>query len=329
MDIQPILSSIQNAKSLILTTHKQCDGDGLGSSLGFYYAMKKANKSVRLFTVDEIPRKYRFLDHGGEIERYDKPHLPIQPTDLALIFDTNDQRLVEPLYSELKKKCKEIIFIDHHPVLNQGPGPTTGSFINTKAASTGEMTYFIIKKLNLSLNQKIARALYTSIVFDTQLFRYIKGSPQSHKVCADLLLYENNPEEVHKFLFSTFTRGKIKLLAKVFSELEFYAEGQIALSLLRSKDLKDFQLNMDDSRDVIDIIMDIESVVLAVLFRQDSDEDYKISLRSRQGIEVLSVAEKFYGGGHPVAAGASLKGKYPVLKKRILDQLLLKFPKAK
>ena len=187
--------------------------------------------------------------------------------------------------------------------------------------------YLILKKLNVPLDSKIARALYTSIVFDTQLFRYIKGSPLTHRICAELLLHEQNPEEVHKNLFSTFSRGKVKLLAKIFKEIEYYKEGQVALSLLRSEDLKSNQLNMDDARDVIDFIMNIESVLVAILFRQDSSNDYKMSLRSREGFEVLTLAEKFKGGGHPTAAGAALKGDYRSIKKQVLDVLLSKWNK--
>ena len=322
MNVKKIASMISKAKSLLLTTHKQCDGDGLGAGLGLYHALKKTNKKVRMLCVDEVPKKYDFLDHKIHLELFNKPHSPLQPIDLALIFDTNDRRLVEPLYSEMEKKCKKILFIDHHPILNQGPEPTAGSFVDTKAASTGEIAFFIIKMLKIPIDANIARAIYTSIVFDTQLFRYVRNSPHSHTICAELLLFEKKPEEVHNHLLSTFSRGKVTLLAKIFKEIEYHANGQIAVSLLRSKDLTDNNLDMDDARDIIDMIMNIKSVLIAALFREDHPQNYKLSLRSRKGIEVLRTAENFQGGGHTHASGATLKGDYQKLKKDILKKLI-------
>ncbi|RME14195.1 MAG: bifunctional oligoribonuclease/PAP phosphatase NrnA [Bdellovibrio sp.] len=322
MQSSNLIKKIQDAKSLLLTTHKQCDGDGLGAQLGLYHSLKKMDKDVRVMCVDDVPKKYRFLDYDKYLEVYERPHKPIEETDLALIFDTNDRRLVEPLFSELEKKCKDILFIDHHPTLNQGPEPTLGSYIDTSAASTGEIAYFIIKTLGVRLDEKIARALYTSIAFDTQIFRYVKSSPVSHLIAAELLEYEKNAEEIHRSLFATHTIDKIGYLSKVLSEVEFFADGRIAIIRLSRKDLKDFNLDMDDSRDVIDMIMNIKTLQVAALFREEEKDTYKLSLRSKGEIEILSIAENFQGGGHMFASGALIKGPFKEIKEKVVSQFL-------
>ncbi|MCB0350942.1 MAG: hypothetical protein KDD38_07150, partial [Bdellovibrionales bacterium] len=126
LNVSGIIKKIHAANSILLSTHKQCDGDGLGAMLGLYHALKKAGKKVRVVAVDEIPKKYKFLEFDKYLERFDELKTEIEPTDLAMIFDTNDRRLVEPLYTRLEKQCDNIIFIDHHPILNQGPEPTPG-----------------------------------------------------------------------------------------------------------------------------------------------------------------------------------------------------------
>lgn len=328
LNVSPLVAQIQGAGSILLSTHRQCDGDGLGAQLGLYHALKKMEKTVRVLCVDEVPKKYGFLEPEKYLEVFEGPHSPIEPTDLALIFDTNDSRLVEPLFSELKKQCKQILFVDHHPILNQGPEPTPGSFIETKAASTGEIAYFIIKALGVRLDEKIARALYTSIAFDTQIFRYVKGSATSHLICAELLEYERNAEEIHRHLFSTYTPGKIAFLAKVLSEIEYFGQGRVAVLKLGGQDIQDNNLDMDDSRDVIDMIMNINSIHAAALFREDASNEFKISLRSKGQIEVLGVAENLGGGGHNFAAGAFVKGSYEGIKNRVVSQLLRRLDDA-
>lgn len=317
-----LIKEIKSANSIILTTHKQCDGDGLGAQLGLYHALKKLDKDVRVLCVDAVPKKYNFLEPEKYLQVFEETHDEIKNTDLALVFDTNDRRLVEPLFSELEKKCKNILFVDHHPVLNQGPEPTLGSYIDTTAASTGEIAYFIIHALGIRLDEKIARALYTSIAFDTQIFRYVKSSPVSHLLAAELLEHERNAGEIHRFLFATHTIGKISYLSKVLSEVEFFAGGRIATLNLSMKDLDDYDLDMDDSRDVIDMIMNINTLQVAALFREESPNVYKMSLRSKGEIEILSIAENFQGGGHMFASGALIEGDYEKIKNKVVDQFL-------
>lgn len=329
LNVDSLAKSVQQAHSILLTTHKQCDGDGLGAGLALYHALKKTGKQVRMLCVDAVPKKYDFLEPRKYLEVFEAPHEPLTSTDLALIFDTNDKRLVEPLYSDLEKSCKTILFVDHHPVLNQGPEPTVGSFIDTRAASTGEIAYFLIKSLGIRLDEKIAKALYTSIAFDTQLFKYVKNSATSHLIAAELLEHLKQAEEIHRHLFSTHTIEKIAFLSKVLGEVEYFGDGKVAILKLRAKDLLDHNLDMDDSRDVIDMLMNINSLQAAGLFREDAPNEYKLSLRSKGRMEVLSIAENFQGGGHMFAAGATLYGKYPDIKKQVVDLLLARLDGCK
>lgn len=321
-NVEKLIHKIQAVRSVILTTHKQCDGDGLGAMLGLYHALRKTGYTVRVLTVDEVPAKYSYLEPEKYLEVFQSEHKPIEKTELALIFDTNDRRLVEPLYTDLELNCREILFVDHHPVLNMGPEPTAGSFIDTRAASTGEIVYFIIKGLGIRLDENIARALYTSIAFDTQLFRYVKSSPTSHLICADLLEYERSPEEIHQHLFSTHSVGKVAFLAKMLAQIEFFGDARVAVLKLASQDLLDHSMEMDDSRDIIDMIMNIGTLQAAALFREESRDIYKLSMRSKGKIEILGIAESFQGGGHLYAAGALLKGSYEELKSQVVDQIL-------
>lgn len=321
LSVDHLVQEIQKAQSIVLSTHRQCDGDGLGAMLGLYHGLKKT-KSVRAMTVDAIPRKYQFLGHERYVQTFEGVHDPIQQTDLALIFDTNDHRLLEPLYSELKAKCKKILFIDHHPILNFGPAPTEGSFIDTRAASTGEIAYFIIRELGLHWDEKMAEAIYTSISFDTQLFRFVKNSANSHLIAADIIQYLKQPEEVHMHLFATHSVSKIQFLSKVLSEIEYYANDHVAVLKIPAIDLKRHKLEMDDARDLIDMVMNIHSVQAAALFREDAPDDYKLSLRSKGSIEILGVAEAFQGGGHLYAAGARILGPYKQIRDKVVELLM-------
>jgi phosphoesterase RecJ-like protein len=316
---QALVDRIKSAQKIILTTHKQCDGDGLGAQLGMYHALKSIGKDVRVLNVDATPHKYRFLKPEVYIQYFDADHDPLTNTDLTLVFDTNDKRLLAPLYVELERCSKNIFFIDHHPVLKSGPGPTPGSFINTAAASTGEISYDIIQALQIPLNADVARALYTSIAFDTQLFRYVRNSARSHEIAADLLKYEKEPSLIHKHLFGNFTATKLKYLSKVLSEMEFFHNERLAFLHIKTDDLLKMGLALDDSRDLVDMMMNIESVEVATLIREDQKDTFKVSLRSKGNVPVNTLAEILDGGGHVFSAGASVNIPADQLKKKIID----------
>ncbi len=322
LNVDSLVRRISAAQTLLLTTHKQCDGDGLGALLALYHGLRKTGKRVRVLLVDAVPKKYQFLEPERHVETFEGPHTPLDNIDLCLIFDTNDRRLVEPLFPELEKTCREILFVDHHPVLNQGPEPTAGSYIETRAASTGEISYFILKGLGIRFDEMIAQALYTSITFDTQLFRFVKNSVNSHLIAAELLLHINNAEEIHRHLFSTHTINKVAFLSKVLGQIEFHGGGRLAILKLYAKDLADHSMDMDDSRDLIDMIMNVNSLQAAAVFREDGKNEYKLSLRSKGRLEVLGIAEHFQGGGHMFAAGAYIRGEYSDIKKKVVQMLL-------
>lgn len=324
-----LVQLINQAKSIVLTTHRQCDGDGLGAQMALYFALKKTNKQVRLINVDRTPKKYRFLQPDNWIQYYDSNKQLPSDVDLVLIFDTNDERLVEPLFSGLKAYSPKFIFLDHHPVLSHGPKPSTDSLIDISAASTGELAYKLIQELGIELDRNIARAIYTSITFDTQLYRFIRNSPVSHLIAADLLKYDIDPEEVHRHLFAHQTVNKMGFLARALAQIEYFCDGRVALLKLRDADILQFQLEPDESRDVIDMIMAIEDLEAAAMFREDAPNEFKVSLRSKGQVEVLPLAEALGGGGHMFAAGAYYKGDYEKMKAQVVAAFISKMPAPK
>lgn len=327
--MKQLANRILKAKTILLSTHRQCDGDGLGAELALFHALKVAEKQVSVVNVDFTPRKYRFLQPDQWIQYFEENQKLPEQIDLALILDTNDERLLAPLYLPLKKKATTVAFIDHHPILRKGPAPTAESWIDIRCASTGEMAYKLIQEMQIKMNREIARCLYTSITFDTQLYRYVRNSPISHRIAAEMIEAGIDTEEIHRHLFGNQTIQKMAFLARALGQIEYFADGQLAVLKLKDSDLFHYNLEPDESRDVIDMLMNIETLEAAALFREDGDNQYKISLRSKGKIEVLSVAENNGGGGHAHAAGAQVKGPYQKIKDQVVEELIQLLGKTK
>lgn len=325
-----LIPLIRKSETIILTTHRQCDGDGLGAELAVYYGLKKMGKKVRVINVDRTPRKYHFLKTDDIVSYFEEWVKPEElSADLALIFDTNDSRLLPGFYSYLEKNVEKIVFIDHHPILKSGPKPTEDSIIDTSAASTGELAFNLLEGLGVPLDRDIARCLYTSIVFDTQLFRFIRNSPRTHEIAAMLLKLPIDAMEIHRGLFGNQTVQKMAFVAKALSQIEYQREGRIAISRIQRSDLLQFGLDIEESRDVIDMIMNIDSLEIAVMIREDAPNEFKVSLRSKGTYELVAAAEKLGGGGHVFSAGAYVRMPYEKLYQQLVLDLNSLIPEAK
>lgn len=321
-----LLELLRRSTLISVTTHRDCDGDGVGAMLAFYHALLSMGLKARLLSVDEIPSKYSFLPGYQNIEVFNPSRAP-DAGDLLIAFDTNDSRRIEPLATwALQNFSKsslngQVVFIDHHPVLEKGPHPGHNSFINTQAASTGEMTFDLIKSMKIPLNANVAQCLYTSIVFDTQLFRFIRRSPRSHQIAAELMQYEFDPTDIHRRLFGNQTPEKLRFLAQALSRIEYFKSGKVAYLALSKEDFLSHNVDPEASRDVVDLMMNVQDIEISFMIREEKGKT-KISLRSKGRHEVLTLAEIWGGGGHLYAAGATLeRANNETLKNQMLEWL--------
>ena len=317
--LETLIHQLNLASSVVLSTHRNSDGDGLGAQIALFHGLKQLGKQVRIINPDQPPKKYAYL-HGDEfIGIFGLSEVPA--SDLALILDTNDRRLIGPLMESLERACTQVLFVDHHPVLQKGPAPLNGSIIDVSAASTGEMVYRLLQGLGVQMTAEMARALYTALVFDTQLFRYVKSDPRSHLMAAELLRYELEPEAVHQALFATYTLEKMSYLARKLGSVDYFADGRVALLQLSAAEARASGLDPDEGADVLDLVMNIESVQVGALLRDDESGRFKLSLRSKHGVPVLALAESFGGGGHPAASGAYVQGDGAELSRQLIQKM--------
>jgi phosphoesterase RecJ-like protein len=181
------------------------------------------------------------------------------------------------------------------------------------------MAFDLIKALGIPIDVEIATCLYTSITFDTQLFRYVKASYRSHEIASELLKFPIHPERIHQNLFGLQSLTKMKFLADIMKRVEILNNGRAAFLAISSKELETQGLEMDDSRDVIDLLMNIEGVQVSCLIREDFANLFKLSFRSKGSIEVLEIARDFGGGGHKFAAGASTEENIAHIRKMFIE----------
>ena len=308
-------------ESFVVTTHKFCDGDGLGAGCALVCGLQKAGKKASFIPPDRPHEKYNYLNGKGFIKAFQDSNIEreLKKTDCILAVDVNDPSLMEPLYSLAESRGCPIFFIDHHPLLEKNS--RHNYFINTGASSTGELVYHLLKALNISLDSQIAVGLYTSIVFDTKCFRFIKNSSAVFSIAAELVSHIPDVDQIYRNLFKTLTVEKLRFFNHL-SNVEYYNNNRFALLHLTESDLAKHKADVGMACDLLDMIMNISTMETVVLVLEGKDSRFKLSFRSGKG-DVLSVARSFGGGGHKLSAGAYVQGlSYTQIKNRIISKFV-------
>lgn len=296
-------SYLEENDRFLLTTHVHPDGDGLGSEIGLYYALKDLGKEVRILNHNLAPRQYDFLDQDGIIEIFDPSihRTYLENVQVCVVLDVGEWNRLRQLGADLKSTEIPIICIDHHP-----SDASLGDFniIYPNASSTGEIVFLLLTALNVPFTRPISTGLYTAIVTDTGSFRYTNTTENSHKMAGYLIGKGVDHIQVYQKVYEREPIGKIRLLADLLSHLNFECDSKVVWCAITRDMLKTYGLEPNETEGLSDFSRRIDGVEISILFLEIDDSLTKISFRSNGSISIKDLAGIFGGGGHAYASGA-------------------------
>ncbi len=317
MNVPPKLKNIIRENStFLIVSHINPEADAIGSSIGLALGLKKLGKHVYILGKDPLPSFLRFLP-GSHLFKTRKPS---RESDVLCVIDCNTQER-----TGLKGlRARTTLIIDHHIPPPNATRHMFGSktlvpFIDENASAAGELVYKVLHSLRVPLDSTIATNLYTSIYSDTGGFRYSNTNPECLKISSLLIEAGANPWEVTKELYESIPLKRIQLLTLMLSTLE--KKGSIAWVTIRKDMYKKTGTGVEDTDDFVNYPRKIKGVEVAVLFREDEKDVYKISFRSKGRVNVAGIAQAFGGGGHANAAGCRLKGPLQKVKKKVFQAI--------
>lgn len=307
-NMDKIINYIDEGNYFIVTSHVNPDGDNIGSTLSMYYYLKSINKDVYYVLDDDIPINLKFLLSDIEVlnsEEFEKLNLK----DFSIIsLDCGDLGRI-CLDRELIDKASKLICIDHH-ASNQSFGDF--NYIIPEASSTCELVYNIFKRINQIQNtqvmdSKIATALYAGVVTDTGKFTYSNTSPSTFDMAKELLVLGAESNKVICEVYGNNPYNYYKLLGEALNTLNII-DTKVAVITLTQDMLSRNNVSFKDTDGITPYCRDIENVEVGILVKEKSQDEIKISLRSKNYVDVSQIAKAFNGGGHVRAAGLTVFG---------------------
>ncbi|MFV0565601.1 MAG: DHH family phosphoesterase [Flavobacteriaceae bacterium] len=325
--IDSVKQLLATPKNIVIVSHKNPDGDAIGSSLALYHFLLKLNQKVTVIMPNDYPNFLKWMPGENTILKYDFQtqacNTIIKEAQLLFTLDFNALHRAGNMETELENSTAIKIMIDHH----QAPDTYAAyMYSNVKMSSTCEMVYRFIKMLGEEkhIDTTIATCLYTGIMTDTGSFRFASTTSETHIITAKLIEKGANNAQIHNNVYDTNSYSRLQLLGKALNNLQVMPQYRTAYITLSQDELNQYNHKKGDTEGVVNYGLSLENTVLAAIFIEDKQEGIiKISLRSKGQFSVNEMSRAhFNGGGHTNAAG----GKSYLSLKETVDKFISILP---
>ena len=304
MDLQQKINLdelLAGKRTVGMAGHVRPDGDCVGSTVGLMLYLK--DNFPQLEEVDvylqEVPENLR-VNACTDAVITKAPEGKVYDLFISLDCAAQDRMgRMEPLFVS----AKETACIDHHI---SNPGYADHNYIVGTASSTCELLCTIADMEKISV--PAAEALYMGIAHDTGIFQYSCTSPKTMEIAAELMRKGINYSEIVSRTYYEKTYVQNQILGKALLESMMLLDGQCIATVVSKEDMKFFQAGSADLEGIVSQLRETKGVETAIFLHELSAQSYKVSLRSKEKVDVSRVAAYFGGGGHVRAAGVTMKG---------------------
>lgn len=293
-------------KNIAIFSHRNPDGDAMGSSLALRNLLTAQNHKVTVIMPSEFPDNFGWMPGSNEVLVYDiDPEgtlEAIKPAEVIFCLDFNSLERIDKMSGAVDESAALKIMIDHH----RDPEPFMDvMFSDPEASSTCELLYRLMEGAGWldRITVDIANCLYTGILTDTGSFRHATTA-KVFEIAADLKRRHMDDYMVNDMIFNSAKVKSLKLLGHaLLNRMEVLPDERSAIIYLTREDYKDFNIVRGDTEGIVNYMLTIKGIELAA-FVTEQPRIVKVSLRSKYDVNVQALArEHFNGGGHINASG--------------------------
>ncbi|MEM9990960.1 MAG: bifunctional oligoribonuclease/PAP phosphatase NrnA [Bacteroidota bacterium] len=310
-NITALKTLLATPQRIVLTSHRNPDGDAIGSSLAMQHYLRKLGHTVHVAVPSDYPDSLDWMPNVREVLVYDaapeQVKEVIQKADIVFSLDYNDLERIDKMgeWVKARQESLQLVMIDHHL---EPKAYAQFMLSESSASSTCELVYeFIVDYLNdrEKIDRATADAIMTGILTDTNSFRY-STSPKLLRIAADLLELGVDNYLLQDLIFNSMKVKNLHLLGYCLNQrMEILEEYNTGIITLTKDDYEYFDISRGDTEGIVNYLLKIRHVRMAA-FIMEQPTIVKISLRSKGDFSVQQIAQKhFRGGGHKNASGGA------------------------
>ena len=300
---------IEAADDFLLTTHVNSDADGLGACMAWAHLLRSLGKRADIGLPEPPAGQCSFLAGWDGVRHF--ADLDLSRYRCAIVSDCSSLDRIGPVRPSLSPDVR-LLNIDHHQD-NECFGAVN---IVEATSSTCELLYHLAIGLGYEIDSVAADQLYAGILFDTGGFRFSLTTATTFEVAADLVRRGARLDAIAQDVFGNKSLGSVKQRGQAIESLVLRLGGRVAVLHLDCE-----AMSAGEPDEVVNYGLMIRGVEVAVLLKERAPGCYRISLRSRDKVDVSQVASTFGGGGHARAAGLELTGAPRDIVENILAEI--------
>lgn len=312
-----VLRRMRRCRKILITGHRNPDGDCLGSAIGFSELAEKLGIETSIVFRDPAPLGLRELP-GAEAMIVAETLPDDFPTAYDLAVTMECPGLDRTGFDDLHRV--PILNIDHHKA-NDRYGEL--NFLDEDSPAAGEMVWRLFEKAPVRPSTEAATALFAALSTDTGDFRYSNATGSAFRTAAEMVEWGADPTLVSELVHERRSPGSVRLLAEALSTLELHSSNRLALVQVGPEAFARAKAQGEDTDQIVNVPRSIAGVEIVAFLKQADAGVVRISLRSRGTTDVRSVAVFFGGGGHTNAAGCSIDGDLATVRETLLPRLKL------
>ncbi len=294
-----IAEEIAGAQTVGITGHVRPDGDCVGSCMGLYN-----------YIVDNMPeiQVSVYLEKPGDEFNYIRgtDSIKNEPDDVVhdvfFVLDCSDTDRFKPF-----EKCfagsKKKICIDHH-VSNAGFADK--ALIMPQASSTCEVLYGTLDEDKIS--KSVAECIYTGIIHDTGVFKYSCTSAATMTIAGKMMEKGIAYSDIIDNSFYKKSYVQNQVLGRALLESVLFYNGKCIFSAVTKKIMDFYEVDGKALGGIIEQLRLTDGVEVAIFLYETGVNEFKVSMRSKNYVDVSRIAMYFGGGGHVRAAGCTMQG---------------------
>jgi len=307
----------QNQRFLI-TCHVRPDCDALGSELAMADILEALGKQVLIVNPHATPPNYRFLDPQGKLNKLgvDADADSLDAFDVLMVLDTTAWAQLGAMGKVVRSSGALKIVLDHH-VSQDDLGAEL--FKNTEAEATGRLVVEAADALGVELSPQIAQNVLAAVATDTGWFRFASTTAETFRLAARLTKAGAKPDLLYRELYEGDTLARLLLIGRTMARAKTELDGRLIHTYIEQADFKAVAAHPADSEDMINMTLSVGGTEAAVILVEQKTGGFKVSFRSKYGLDCARLAEQFGGGGHQKAAGAFIDEPLPVVQAKVLD----------
>jgi len=312
MTIDDILEQIKISEKIVILTHENPDGDAIGSSLAMKHALSKLGKQADIY-IPEYSKVFEFLPGANEILKEPKEEV----YDLVIGVDCANLKRLKggEIYFD---SAKARINIDHH---GSNTMYADFNFVDPVSPACCQILIGLFEYFGIELDIELGTCILAGIITDTGGFRHSGINKETFEFTAWLLEKGVKVSELYRKVLQTKTKATFDLTKIVVDRMEFLEDGKITFTHINLEDKEKVNAQVGDHEGLVDIGVDIEGVEVSIFAREERENEYKYSLRSKEYVNVSDVCLMFNGGGHPRAAGCTILGDLEQGKQKLLAEI--------